>query len=561
MNTDKKGIRVLAEACVRKGIRKVVFSPGSRSAPLVIAFSQMEEIECLVIPDERVAGYFALGMAQQLQQPVALVCTSGTAVLNYGPAIAEAFYQQIPLLALTADRPAGAAQKGENQAIEQAFVFEKLSNGSFDINGDAATTEELRQTAIDMELAIEKTTYPIPGPVHVNIRLSEPLYNMAEKESENFMYPFTAQSEIAHSENKAAITKLGRQLNSAARKMIIVGLRHPEELFEQKLQQLAQRSDTVVLYETASNVVLNEGVYNYDAALTLLADNGPDYKPDIVITLGNQVISKRLRQFLRKYKPASHWDISPYGTRGHDLFDAGAVKDFITEKEALNCLLQSAEPDSNYNQQWQELNQKANAITGSYLANVEFSDFKVFETLAKTYPVGANIQYGNSSPVRYANFFEHDATLQINSNRGASGIDGCVSTAAGACYATGQPTVCVVGDISFLYDSNALWNNYLRPNLRIIVINNSGGNIFRLIDGPTRVQGFEKFFETGHNLRCANLASMYGLAYYFCDSQQGLDEALRTFYNEQGKPALLEIKTNNELSAAVYKGYFDLLRQ
>src|SRR5581483_696039 len=148
MNSSKKAVNLLAQLCLAKGIKRVVFSPGSRSAPLVIAFSNLPEIECIVIPDERVAGYFALGIAQQTLESVALVCTSGTAVLNLGPAICEAFYQQIPLLAITADRPKGAVSKGENQAIEQAFLFQKLGVPSYDADGDANDIASL-QTFVD----------------------------------------------------------------------------------------------------------------------------------------------------------------------------------------------------------------------------------------------------------------------------------------------------------------------------------------------------------------------------------------------------------------------------
>ena len=288
-----------------------------------------------------------------------------------------------------------------------------------------------------------------------------------------------------------------------------------------------------------------------------------EFTPDIVITLGNQIISKRIRRFLKKDKPVSHWDISPHNVARHyDVFDIGVQKENITESEALDCLLNSNPmDDSFYNSQWKGLHKKAIELTGKYLAQTEYSDIKVFETLVDSFPKGANIQYGNSTPVRYSNFFEHSNDIITNSNRGTSGIDGCVSTAAGAAYVNEKLTICIVGDISFFYDSNALFNNYLSPNFRIIVINNSGGNIFRLIDVPAKVNAFEKFFEMRHNLTAKYLAAMYDIPYYFCETEGSLNEILPDFYKpHNGKPAILEIKTNGELSAKIYKEYFSFLK-
>lgn len=174
-------MRLIAEICRRKGIRKVVFSPGSRSAPLAIAFSDIPEIECIVIPDERVAAYFALGMAQQLSEAVAVVCTSGTAVLNLSPAVCEAFYQNVSLLLLTADRPEGASGSGENQSILQENIFSNYTLSNYAIDGDANTKKELDEVILAISKAIDDTTHGYKGPVHVNIHISEPLYETTDK--------------------------------------------------------------------------------------------------------------------------------------------------------------------------------------------------------------------------------------------------------------------------------------------------------------------------------------------------------------------------------------------
>jgi 2-succinyl-5-enolpyruvyl-6-hydroxy-3-cyclohexene-1-carboxylate synthase len=230
--------------------------------------------------------------------------------------------------------------------------------------------------------------------------------------------------------------------------------------------------------------------------------------------------------------------------------------------QALAAIPLPPSPAANtYSAGWQALADKAAKLTDTFLATAPYSDLKVFETLLRSLPAGCNVQYGNSTPVRYSGLFKHNHTITVNANRGTSGIDGCVSTAAGAAYANGRITVCIVGDISFLYDSNALWNNYLSTDLRIVVINNSGGNIFRLIEGPGQVPGFEKYFETRHSLDVKHLALMYGLPYYFCDRLNQLDEVLTSFYQPaNGKHCILEIKTDGPVSADTYKAYFDFLR-
>jgi 2-succinyl-5-enolpyruvyl-6-hydroxy-3-cyclohexene-1-carboxylate synthase len=561
MNSAKKAVALIAEICRQNGIEKVVLSPGSRSAPLVIAFSQIAEIECMVIPDERVAGYFALGLAQQSGKTVALVCTSGTAVLNLGPACCEAFYQHIPLLLLTADRPKGAVEKGENQAINQAFAFKNFTKLSLDIDGDDSAAPNLLHLTAQMELALSTAQAPAKGPVHVNIRLSEPLYETTDANLEIAYSPFKVQAATIKTSSKI-FSDFEADVKKAERKMIIVGMRQADENFSRRLRQLAERDDVVVLTETTSNAPASERIIdNYDACLEVMPADLNAFVPELVITCGNQIVSKRIKQFLRTHKPKAHWHIDEFGEAwGYDLFDI-KVKGKLSEEDAFEILSDEKSGGSEFSGKWHTLHQKSVSLTNQYLNQIEFSDFSVFNTLVRSFPAGSNIQYGNSTPIRYSNIFKHIETLSVNANRGTSGIDGCVSTAAGAAYMHNHLTICVVGDVSFFYDSNALFNNYLSPNLRIIVINNSGGNIFRFIDGPMKVPGFEKYFETGHNLNAAHLAGMYGIPYYFCARQDELEEVLKHFYQpQQGKPAILEIKTDNEISARIYRDYFNFLR-
>ena len=554
---------MIAGICRQMGIEYAVFSPGSRSAPLVIAFSQIAEIECIVIPDERVAGYFALGLAQQTQKPVAVICTSGTAVLNLGPALCEAYYQHIPMLFLTADRPVGAEERGENQAINQAFLFREMTRASYDVNADVTDGNDLELLGRQVERGIEESRKPVPGPVHINIRMNEPLYEFTTEPATKFDILKTAEEK--NQGPAVAIKEFKEQLNKSAKRLIVIGMHQPDETCLEKLALLSRREDTVVLIESASNAAgISGAICNYDGCIDLMdVKHTGNFIPEIVITLGNQVISKKLRQLLKANRPHFHWDVSPYNEhRKHNIFDIPTNVNPISEKELLNIMLALEYGQSDFSKQWHSLSEHSGTLTGKYLKQIDFCDLKVFELLVNAYPAKAHVQYGNSTPVRYSNIFSHRPSVQINSNRGASGIDGSVSTACGAAWATKQLTICVVGDISFFYDSNALWNNCLSPDLRIIVINNSGGNIFRLLNGPTKVGDFEKFFETRHHLSAKYLAEMYAIPYYFCDHQERLEKILATFFlPHNGKAAILEIKTDGTLSAEVYKRYFEYLTE
>lgn len=564
MNTTKKGVRLIAEVCRRKGIRKIVFSPGSRSAPLVIAFSAHADLECLVIPDERVAGYFALGLAQHLNETVAVVCTSGTAVLNLAPAVCEAFYQNIPLLVLTADRPEGAAHAGENQAIMQENIFGNHILSKYSVDGDTENRAELEEIIKHVGQAFDDTVQGYRGPVHINVHMSEPLYettpdklpaDLVIKETEPAGKEFIALKDLQRIKSDFSFSK---------RKMIIVGMRAYDEEFYEHLEELNKRKDLIIVNENLANLFLENTVWNIDSALAVMDERSVrKYIPDVVITMGGQIVSKKIKKLLYD-RPSLHWDIPPGSTPGRgwamfgDMFDPIEP---VNEMQFLSTIIETEESDdSDYKDEWLKLSQKAAALAKTYIGNTPFSDLKVFDTLVNSYPFQSYIQYGNSTPIRYSNLFRHHNSITLNSNRGTSGIDGCVSTAAGAAYATDKLTVCVVGDVSFLYDSNALWNNHLSPRLRIIIINNQGGNIFRLIDGPKQVNDFEKFFETRHNLTAEHLAAMYGLPYYICAGQNEIEKTLHSFYEPSAKCKILEIKTDGILSAEVYAKYFEYLK-
>jgi 2-succinyl-5-enolpyruvyl-6-hydroxy-3-cyclohexene-1-carboxylate synthase len=552
--TTRYNAQLLAEVCFRKGLRHVVISPGSRSAPLVVAFAAYPEIKKYTIADERVAGYFALGIAQQLQQPVATICTSGTALLNLAPAICEAYYQGVALIAITADRPEGAHNKGDNQTINQTNIYNNYIRASY-------TLPELEREDINEQLIsilaswIDTCRTNGNAPIHINVPLSEPLYEMEEAGISVGGLDTNVKPSVKDERDFCSFPSSGKKV------LIVAGMLPANETLCSSLQALAHHSNVVVVTEATSNLVFEKAITNIDAVLSVTDEAAlASLKPDLLITLGKQLVSRRIRQWLKKAGVPKHLHISGHADEWNSMGAASfelvqtAAQDFF----APACNSTAGEAD--YRSAWEGLHKKAISKSEQYFGQAPFSDARIYHTLLKALPESCHLQYGNSTPVRYANFFPHRQQWVVNSNRGTSGIDGCVSTAVGAATTTGGLTVCIVGDVSFLYDSNALWNRQLPPNLRIVVINNSGGNIFRLIDGPNHVEGFENYFETRHQLSAKHLAAMYQLPYYFCTAEEELTGILPAFLAPGNSACLLEVKTDNEVSAAVYKAYFNYLK-
>lgn len=561
MNTDKHWIRNLVEICARKGLTKVVLSPGSRCAPLVIAFSRHPDIECISIIDERSAAFFALGIAQQLKQPVGLVCTSGTAGLNYAPALAEAYYQRIPLVAFTADRPKEWIDQADGQTIRQYEMFRNFVRSSYEIPYNVTETDDTWYSDRVVSEALNTALAPVVGPVHINCPFREPLYRLQaydEPASPRVIEPLPYQRSLDSREQQSLVN----DWHNSIRKMVVVGSIDMNQGLKQTLQAIAKDTATIVLAEITSNLY-GEGIIKcLDPALEAIPnDNKSAYQPDLLLTIGGTIISKKLKMFLRDHSPTEHWHVDVSGVHT-DTYQSLTKLINISPEELLPIFSESAiDQQSNYHQLWQDADQKAQVEHRQIVQDAPYCDLTVWNELIKHLPENSELQLGNSTPVRYAALFNPKSyqAINIHSNRGTSGIDGTVSTAAGAAYANDIMTTVICGDISFFYDSNALWNKHLPGQLRIIIINNSGGNIFRIIRGPSELEELEDLFETKHDLSAQHFAKAFGLPYYFCQSISDIKRDIQEFYQpHDNKCVIMEIKTPNDISAEVLKNYLKI---
>ncbi|MGE5316715.1 MAG: 2-succinyl-5-enolpyruvyl-6-hydroxy-3-cyclohexene-1-carboxylic-acid synthase [Chloroflexota bacterium] len=582
---NKEHIGRLAAIMVAKGIEQVVVSPGSRNAPVIILFGKNRSLKLLSVGDERSAGFFALGLALQSQKTVALLCTSGSAVLNYAPAIAEAYYQKIPLLVLTADRPVELIDQGDSQTIRQQNVFSNYIRKSFNLPVAIHSNNERWYTDRVVNEAIDRTMYPVQGPVQLNIPLDEPLYDIdyvIEGRPAIIRYNLPNQQL-----NEESMQRLAGVWKSASSVMIVAGQMSPSQEVKDLLLKLAEDPSIVVLTETTSNLTHNRFINCIDRTIAVIpASKNKDYAPDLLITIGGAIISKKIKAMLRDMSPANHWHISNDPDEFHfDTYKSLTetiplnARDFLTQLQhelSTKHLLDSSEDDqiqrqdlintnnsNSYYSKWQLAVAKTAQKHSEYMERIEFTDFRAYHTIFEHLPENTAVHLGNSTPVRYAQLFDQRINLKFYANRGTSGIDGCTSTAAGFAYNYSGLTVIITGDIGFLYDSNGLWNSNLPERFKIILINNGGGNIFRIIDGPTGHEELEPFIETRHNLQAAGIASNFNIEYFKASDEDELKSQLPLFLKPQDshRPALLEIITNNQLSAQTLRDYFGFLRK
>ncbi|WP_353777791.1 2-succinyl-5-enolpyruvyl-6-hydroxy-3-cyclohexene-1-carboxylic-acid synthase [Winogradskyella sp. 3972H.M.0a.05] len=574
--------QTVVSLCKAKNIEHIVISPGSRNAPLTIGFTHDPFFKCYSIVDERCAAFFALGIAQKTKHPVALVCTSGSALLNYFPAVAEAYYSDIPLVVLSADRPKYLVGIGDGQTIDQKDVYgthalysanlkqdikpenleqeddiplmKSIENKFEKFLGLQKSIEQENSEAINKALNVSITG---KGPVHINVPFEEPLYELIEAP--------TVSPEVIPTEEKAVplnvetLSELSNIWNNSARKMVLVGVNAPNEIEQQWLSHLAEDDSVLVFTETTSNLHHTDFFPSIDQIIAPLDDEGfKALRPEVLLTFGGMVVSKKVKAFLRKYKPKHHWHVD--AKKANDTFFC-LNEHIVTHPNSFfeHFLPDTVRKESTYRQYWKEVkNHRLQAHKG-YLESMPFCDFKVFDHVLKSIPNNSVLQVGNSSAIRYTQLFSLTPTVQVYCNRGTSGIDGSTSTAIGYASASEAPTVFITGDLSFFYDSNALWSNYVPNTFRIILINNGGGGIFRILPGHKNTENFDRYFETKHQLNAENLCNMYNIEYNSVRDERALVEALNSFYNESSQPKLLEIFTPSELNDEILLNYFKVI--
>ncbi|HMM01728.1 MULTISPECIES: 2-succinyl-5-enolpyruvyl-6-hydroxy-3-cyclohexene-1-carboxylic-acid synthase [unclassified Dysgonomonas] len=553
MFSVKKNVLQTVAILKAYGIRHVVMSPGSRNAPLMQTFSQDSSFDCHVIVDERNAAFYALGIIQCTRKPVVICCTSGTALLNYAPAVAEAYYQQLPLIVVSADRSQEWIGQMDGQTLPQAGVFGSLVKKSVNLPEIETERDTWFCNRLINEALIDCMT-DAQGPVHINVPISEPLFDYSVEK-----LPEVRKINLASIEKSVDTTPFSDKWNHLPKRMIIVGQLPKSPGLVKVLEKLVGRNDCIVLVEHPSNCVSPLFISNFDALLYAIPDEKKtDFVPDLVVTIGGHIVSKRLKQFLRGNKPVSHWHITPSG-EVVDLFQS--LTDLVeTDNEKfLKALYNaiSADEQRPYSGLWKEASEKITEPS----SETPFSDIQAMGDFLKRLPGNSVLHLANSSTVRNAQLYLLDKSVNVFCNRGTNGIESSLSSAIGFASVYEGITYLVIGDLSFFYGLNSLWNISHIKNLRILLVNNGGGGIFHLLPGLNKAPSLKQYVAATHNTGAGEWVRASGMKYLSATNGEELSKAFETFMNETiQKSMVLEVITDMEVSKVVFKDYYHKLK-
>lgn len=564
-DTSNVYCRIFIDVLAELGVGTAVCSPGSRNTPLLLAVAAREARgegpRGIVVCDERTAGFTALGIAIASRQPVALICTSGTAVLNYAPAVAEAYYQGVPLIVVSADRPEQWIDQDDSQTIRQPGVLANFVKRSYSFptyaQGDPEGEWYANRMANDaMATALEGKK----GPVHINIALAPPL-------GATDSHPARMQRLICVDTPMPALPRrLMDELCEEAlgsRILLVAGFMPPDNALNDAAARLASIPNVAVMAETISNLHLKGDVTSVDITLTHTpAEELDSLAPDLVISIGGALVSRKLKEYLRRVQPRAHWNVG----RSHCVADCFKCLTRRVETNPALFLRQLAgmmrhrgrarHDASDYSARWLGARLRSRAAHEAFVKAAPWSEITLFNTLSRRMPQGANLFLSNGTSVRYALLFDwriHAAYC----NRGVSGIDGCTSTAIGAALEYAGMTVLVTGDMSMTYDLGAFATRLMPQRMRIVVISNGGGSIFRFI-APTRdAEAREKYFCADPKLPVKGICAAYGIRYFSASSQPELEATLSAFLNPLAGAAVLEIKVDPMQSSGILTEYME----
>jgi len=563
----------IAELCARQGIHQAIVCPGSRCAPLTLAFSKHPEITCRTISDERSAAFIALGIAQQTNMPVVLVCTSGSAAYNFAPAIAEASLQEIPLLVLTADRPKEWIDQWDGQTIRQCNIYGNHVKKSYDLPEDYSHPDSVwyinRVTNEAIALAQE---YP-KAPIHINVPLREPLYPSTNEKisfTKNLRNITVSQPKLNLAE--ADLKTLTQSLSGFTKVLLVAGQQDYHAGLAKavsrfcKINQVALVGDVISNHHSLSTTVRYADVFLSACSETIKKS----LHPELVITFGKSVISKNLKQFLRTHTPVQHWHIQPSGVTA-DTFQSLTQVIHADPKSVFESLSDAVEIEKfqfqkkeNFARLWKAEEHRTELSSKKHFSETAFNELSILNEIISSLPDRCNLHVANSMSVRYANLIgltEKNKGVHVYANRGASGIDGCTSTAVGHALSSDIPNILITGDLAFFYDRNAFWHNYSIPNLHVVVINNGGGIIFNLIDGPDQLEEKDEYFITKQKLSAIHLANEFGFQYLKVDSTKKLKYALNEFLNFDRTTKILEIATDQQTGKKAFNKFKEIIKK
>ena len=561
--TDKRVCRMVAALLAAHGVERAVLSPGSRNVPLLVAMTHEPSIAAEVVVDERCAAFMALGMAAVSGRPVALVCTSGTALLNYAPAVAEAYYRQIPLIVVSADRPRRWIDQDDSQTIRQPGALSEIVKASYDLCAEADTADDEWYANRMINDAMINATTGCRGPVHINVQINEPLGRMVPVVDgrERVITSVSAQS-VPDADSMEALSGM---VTASEKVLVVAGFHDPDTRLAAALGRLSLLPNVVVMTESIANLQGERFIGRIDTALGgLTPDELQRLAPDLVITLGGALVSRFVKQFIREHRPAAHWHVG-FTRTTVDCFKALTLRveaDPGAFFDRLSMITANATVSSDYAEVWHRIYAAAVSRRDAFAASAPWSDLRAFSIIMNNLPDGCALQLSNGTPIRYGQLFAgaSKGIRRVDCNRGTSGIDGSTSTAVGASlsYSAGA-TVFVSGDTSAQYDMGALAVRNIPARFKMIVMCNGGGGIFRFIGSTSGLPEREALFGEPVNFPVKQIAGAFGFRVFAAGSADDLEQVLPLFMAESEQPALLAVENLPEQeSADLLKQYFTI---
>lgn len=569
MFCNKRNVNTLTSVLLEKGITNAIVCPGSRNAPIAHNFKETGTIKCHPITDERTAGFIALGIALATRQPVVVCVTSGSALLNTAPAVAEAYYQHVPLIIVSADRPMQWIDQLDGQTIRQAGCMEKITAKSVTLPEPVDDETAWFCNRLVNE-AILCATRGEGAPVHINVPISEPLFG--------FTTPALPTERVIKAIKLPALPclpdALRQKMSAANRPMFVVGQIAKGAIGAQTMKTLQNN------YVTFSEPLANEcyTTIHFDEAIRSVGER-EEYLPDLIIYVGGTVVSKATRRFLRQAKCDTCIltlgcdalsDPTMSLTDIVECPDWKSMEMILAELCKPNCGEHDTEAcqesqDRNASRQsffgkWNRIMQAAATISENYEPRYsQMSAVKYFEEQLDDLDFNINVHYANSTAIRLACIY---SSHYVWCNRGVNGIEGSLSTATGFSMATDEMTVCIIGDLSFFYDQNALWNRHTGGNLRIVMLNNQGGGIFRQVQGIEESPASDELISATHNTTAEGICSQNDIGYMkACNTQEMQCGIVTLLTRETTRPMLLEIMTNAEDDAEAMAEYYRLAKE
>ena len=510
MYSSKENVNILTSLLVAHGITHAVVCPGSRNAPIVHNLDACPSIQCYPITDERSAGFYAIGMVQALKRPVAVCVTSGTALLNLAPAVAEAFYQHVPLVVISADRPAAWIDQLDGQTLPQPDALGRFVAKAVSLPEPCDDDTRWYCNRLVNEALVVRC-----APVHINVPITEPLFDFSVVE-----LPTERKIECHSADmSPATLSHITRMFLQAKRPMLISG---------QPMNPL------------------------YDEAVTLVGDD-ETYVPDFVLYTGGSIVSKRLKRFLRKAKET--WVVNESGEETDTFMNLTQVFQGDAEAVADHIRFMLVMEPHPFVQKWDELLADIRSrVTVYEPAYSSMAAVKYFER----YVGDAEVHYANSTAIRFANSF---ALHPVWCNRGVNGIEGSLSTAAGFSCISDKQVFCVIGDLSFFYDQNALWNQNLSGRFRILLLNNGCGGIFNMLPGLDQSPARDSFVAASHHTRAEGICQQNDIVYLSASDMPEMRAGIDTLLNiESDRPVLLEVFTSPLDDESVLRDYFTAIK-